>query len=179
MLNAHVYVATPCVWIDRSISLSSNIWLRHSLGTSIFCMFVNHGPSQQSCKKDTSHGNEVLPRDTMHLIQRPCYNKEVCVKIQQAFGPHKDLLAIVKRCKMKWYGHVSRSRSLANLSCKAYWKEEEDKADRKRGWKIATENGQAWSSQSLRGQWKTEKNGGNWMWSHLWCPQRSNPAVKG
>ena len=50
----------------------------------------------------------------MHLIQRPCYNKEVCVKIQQAFGPHKDLLAIVKRCKMKWYGHVSRSSSLAN-----------------------------------------------------------------
>ena len=26
-------------------------------------------------KKNTSHGNEVLPQDTMHLIQRPCYQR--------------------------------------------------------------------------------------------------------
>ena len=38
-------------------------------------MLVNHGPSQQSSKKNTSHGNEVLPQDTTHLIQRPCYER--------------------------------------------------------------------------------------------------------
>ena len=26
--------------------------------------------------KNTSHGNEVLPQDTTHLIQRPCYQQE-------------------------------------------------------------------------------------------------------
>ena len=36
-------------------------------------------------------------------------NKEVCAKIQQAIGPHKDLLTIVKRHKLQWYGHVSCS----------------------------------------------------------------------
>ena len=40
-------------------------------------------------------------------------NKEVCAKIQQAIGPHEDLLMIVKRHKLQWYGHVSRSSSLA------------------------------------------------------------------
>ena len=40
-------------------------------------------------------------------------NEEVCAKIQQAIGPHEDLLTIVKRCKLQWYGHVSRSSSLA------------------------------------------------------------------
>ena len=40
-------------------------------------------------------------------------NKEVCAKIQQAIGPHEDLLTIVKRCKLQWYGHVSRSSGLA------------------------------------------------------------------
>ena len=40
-------------------------------------------------------------------------NKEVSAKIQQAFGPHEDLLAIVKRRKLLWYGHVSRSSGLA------------------------------------------------------------------
>ena len=34
-------------------------------------------------------------------------NEEVHAKIQQAIWPHKDLLTIVKRCKLQWYGHVS------------------------------------------------------------------------
>ena len=42
---------------SRSISLSPKIRLMPSLVTSIF----------------TSHGNEVIPQDTTHLIQRPCY----------------------------------------------------------------------------------------------------------
>ena len=39
-------------------------------------------------------------------------NEEVCAKIQQAIGPHEDLLTILKRRKLKWYGHVSRSSGL-------------------------------------------------------------------
>ena len=39
-------------------------------------------------------------------------NEEVRAKIQQAFGPHEDLLTIVKKCQLKWYGHISRSSSL-------------------------------------------------------------------
>ena len=40
-------------------------------------------------------------------------NKEVCAKIQQAIGPHEDLPTIVKRRKLKWYGHVPHSSGLA------------------------------------------------------------------
>ena len=39
-------------------------------------------------------------------------NKEVRAKIQQAIGPHEDL-TIVKRRKLQWFGHVSRSSCLA------------------------------------------------------------------
>ena len=55
-------------------------------------------------KKNTSHGNEMLPQDTTHLMQRPY--EEVHAKIQQAIGPHEDLLTIVNRRKLQWYGHV-------------------------------------------------------------------------
>ena len=34
-------------------------------------------------------------------------NEEVRVKIQQAIGPHGNLLTIVKRRKLQWYGHVT------------------------------------------------------------------------
>ena len=40
-------------------------------------------------------------------------NKKVHAKIQQAIRPHKNLLTTVKRCKLQWYGHVSRSSGLA------------------------------------------------------------------
>ena len=40
-------------------------------------------------------------------------NEEVSAKIQAAVGPHEDLLTIVKRHKLQWYGHVSHSSGLA------------------------------------------------------------------
>ena len=39
--------------------------------------------------------------------------KEVCAKIHKAIGSHEDLLTIVKRRKLKWYGHMSSSSALA------------------------------------------------------------------
>ena len=40
---------------------------------------------------------------------------EFLAKIQQAVGPHEDLLTMVKRRKLQWYGHVSRSPGLASI----------------------------------------------------------------
>ena len=40
-------------------------------------------------------------------------NEEVRANIQQAIGPHEDLLTIVKRRRLQWYGHVSLSSDLA------------------------------------------------------------------
>ena len=42
-------------------------------------------------------------------------------------------------------------------SCKAQWKGEGDKADKGRGGKTTSGNGQAWSSASFRGQWTGKK----------------------
>ena len=39
-------------------------------------------------------------------------NEEVLAKIQRAIGPREDL-PIVKRRKLQWYSHVSRSSGLA------------------------------------------------------------------
>ena len=48
-----------------------------SLVTSIFlyaCMDCMD-PRSRAPKKNTGHGNEVLPQGTTHLIQRPCYQR--------------------------------------------------------------------------------------------------------
>ena len=36
------------------------------------CLWIMD-PHSRAPKKNTSHGNEVQPQDTTHLIQRPCY----------------------------------------------------------------------------------------------------------
>ena len=49
-------------------------------------------------------------RKILHISYRDhVTNEEVRTKIQQAIGPHEKLLTMVKRRKLQWYGHVSRS----------------------------------------------------------------------
>ena len=45
-----------------------------SVTSRSFCMFLNYGP-QSRAPQNTSRGNEVLPQDTTHLIQIPCYQR--------------------------------------------------------------------------------------------------------
>ena len=40
-------------------------------------------------------------------------NEEVRNRIQNAIGVHDGLLTIVKKRKLRWYGHISRSSGMA------------------------------------------------------------------
>ena len=58
-------------------------------------------------------------------------------------------------------------RSGQNHLAKHSERGEEDKADRGRGGKTTSGNGQAWSSAGPRGRWRTGENGENWLKNHL------------
>ena len=62
-------------------------------------------------------------------------NEEVRAKIQQAIGPHEDLLTIVKRRKLQWYGHVSRSSGLVKTVLQGTVKGGRRQSRQKRRWK--------------------------------------------
>ena len=121
-------------------------------------------PHSRAPKKNTSHGNEVLPQDATHLVQKNnnkqtkkhVTDEKVRAKIQQAIGQYEDL-TIVKRHKLQWCGHVSRSSGLAKTILQGTVKGEESKADKGRDGKTTSGNGQAWSSPSPSGQWRTGK----------------------
>ena len=89
------------VWNNRSISLSYKIQLMRSLVTSIFLY---------ACELWTFTAE---PQRRIQAMEMRCYrkilrisykdhvtNEEVRAKIQQAIGPHEDLLTIVKRRKL-------------------------------------------------------------------------------
>ena len=64
-------------------------------------MLVNHGPSQQSCEERIPAMEMKYFRKMLHILYKDhVTNEKVCAKIQQATGPHEDLLTIVKRRKL-------------------------------------------------------------------------------
>ena len=103
------------IWIDKSISLSSKIRLMRSLVTSIFL----HAYESWTLTAELQSRIQAMEmrwcyRRILHISYKDhVTNEKVSAKIQQAIGPHEDLLTIVKRCKLQWYGHVSRSSGLA------------------------------------------------------------------
>ena len=61
-------------------------------------------------------------------------NAEVRAKIQQAIGQHEDL-TIVKRRKLQWYGHVSRSSGLAKTILQSTVKRGRRQGRQRKRWK--------------------------------------------
>ena len=90
-------------------------------------------------------------------------NEEVCAKIQQAIGPHEDL-TIVKRRKLQWYGHVSRSPGLAKTILQD---SEKGKKTRQTEEEVGRQHqgmDRSGVRQVPKGNGEQEKkNGGNWL----------------
>ena len=107
----------------------------------------------------------------IHLLQRPCYhvtNKEVHAKIQQAIGPHEDLLTIVKRCKLQWYGHVSRLSGLAKTISQGTVKAGRRQGRQRKRWEDVRE----WTGLEFAKSQRAVENRKKWrklVPNHLWC----------
>ena len=135
------------------------------------CRLVNHGLSQQSSKEEykpwkwgatakyyASHTKTMLPtrKSSLRSSRQSDHTKSSWPPLRDVNRSGMDMSPV----NQVW----------PKPPCKAQWMGEEDKAGRRRGGKTTSGNEQAWSSQSHRGQWRTEKNGGNWLWNHRWCP---------
>ena len=102
------------VWNDRSISLSSKIRLMRSLVTSIFLHACESWTLIAELQRRIPAMEMKCYGKILHISYKDhVTNEKVRAKIQQAIGPHEDFLTIVKRRKLQWFGHVSRSLGLA------------------------------------------------------------------
>ena len=108
----------------------------------------------------------------MQAMEMRCYRKilhisykahvtheELRAKIQQAIGPHKDLLTIVKRRKLQWYGHVSRSLGLAKTILQGTVKEGRRHGKQRKRWE---DNIRKWTGLEFARSQRAVKNRGKW-----------------
>ena len=90
-------------------------------------------------------------------------NEGVRAKIQQAIGPHEDILTIVKRRKLQWYDQVSRSSGLAKTISQGTVKGGRRQGGQRKRWE---DNIREWTGMEfVKSQTAVEnrENGGNWL----------------
>ena len=101
------------LWNDRSIYLSSKTRLMRSCHIHLYVCLWIMDPHSRAPEKNRAMEMRCY-RKILHISYKDhVTNEEVRAKIQQAIGPHEDLLTIVKRHRLQWYGHVSRSSGRA------------------------------------------------------------------
>ena len=83
-------------------------------------------------------------------------NEKVHAKIQKAIGPHEDLLTIVKRRRLQWYGHVSRSSCLAKAILQDTVKGGRRQGGQRKRWE---DNIREWTGVEFA---KSQRAVGNW-----------------
>ena len=104
------------IWNDKNITLKSKIRLMHALVISLFLFLYAY--ESFTLTADLENRIQATEMRYFRKILGITYrdhvtNEEVRNRIKQTTGPHEDLLATVKKIKLKWYGHVSRSSGLA------------------------------------------------------------------
>ena len=83
----------------------------------------------------------------------------VRAKIQQAIGSHEDLLTIVKRRKLQWYGHVSHSSGLAKTVLQGTVKGGRRQGGQKKRWK---DNIREWTGLEFSKSQRAVENREKW-----------------
>ena len=102
------------IWNYKNITISSKIRLMRSLAMSIFL----NACETWTITTDIERRIQALEMRCFRKLLDISYrdhitNEEVKARIGNAIGPYEDLLTTVKRRKLKWYGHVTRSSGLA------------------------------------------------------------------
>ena len=74
-------------------------------------------------------------------------------------GSHEDLLTIVKRRKLQWYGHVSRSSDLAKTILQGTVKEGRRQGRQRKRWE---DNIREWTGLEFRRSQRVVENRERW-----------------
>ena len=133
------------IWKDKNISLTSKVKMMRTL---ILFTFL------YACERWTLTA-EIERR--IQALELRCYrrllnisykvhvtNEEVRNRIQNAIGVQDDLLTMVKKWKLRWYGHISISSVMAKTILQGTVKGARRRGRQKPDGNITSRNGREW-----------------------------------
>ena len=102
------------IWRDKNISLASKVNLMRTLILSTFLYAYESWTLTAEIERRIQAFEMRCYRSLLNISYKDhVTNEEVRNRIQNAIGVHDDLLTIVKKRKLRWYGHISRSSGVA------------------------------------------------------------------
>ena len=102
------------IWEDKAITINTKIRLLRALVMSIFLYGCESWTLTADLERRVTSFEYRCYRKLLNIpYSQHTSNETVRNKISSAIGKHKDLLAIVKSRKLKWFGHTSRSQGLS------------------------------------------------------------------
>ena len=102
------------IWRDKNISLASKVKLMWTLILSTFLYACESWTLTAEIERRIQALEMRCYRRLLNISYKDYVtNEEVRKRIQNARGVHDDLLTMVKKWKLRWYGHISRSSDMA------------------------------------------------------------------
>ena len=102
------------IWRDKNISLASKVKLMRTLILSTFLYACESWTLTEEIERRVQAFEMRCYRRLLNIsYKNHVTNKEVRNRIQNAVGVHDDLLTMVKKRKLRWYVHISRSSGMA------------------------------------------------------------------
>ena len=104
------------IWRDKNISLASKVTLMRTLISSTFFYVCENCTLTAEIKRRTQTIEMRCFRRLLNISYKDhVTNEKVRNRIQNAVGVHDDLLTMLKKRKLRWYGHISRSSGMTIL----------------------------------------------------------------
>ena len=131
-----------------------------SLVTSIFLHACESWTLTAELQRRIQAMKKRCYRKILHISYKDnVTNLEVHAQIQQAIGPREDLLTIVKRRKLQWYGHVSRPLGLAKTILQGTVKGGSRQGGQRKRWE---DNIRKWTGLEFGKSQRAVENRGKW-----------------
>ena len=144
------------VWRDNNISLGSEVKLMCSLGISLFVYACESWVLASELEKRMQAFEIKCCRRLVNVsYKHHVTNEGVRKKIQAAIGKYDELLILVKKRKLRWSGHISKSSGLAKTILQRTVQGKDEIVDRRRVWKTILRSGKGRTLLAQLGQLRT------------------------
>ena len=148
------------IWRDNNISLGSKMKLMRSLVISIFLYACESWTLTAELEKRTQAFEMRCYRRLLNISYKDhVTNEEVRRKIQAAIGEYDELLTLVKKRKLRWFGHVSRSSGLAKTILQGTVKGTRKRGRQKKRWE---DNIKEWTGMDFASSTRAAENRSRW-----------------
>ena len=148
------------IWRDKNISLASKVKLMRTLILTTFLYACESWTLTAEIERRIQALEVRCCRRLLNISYKDhVTNEKVLNRIQNAIGVHDDLLTMVKKRKLRCYGHISRSSGMAKAILQGTMKGTRRRGRQKKRWE---DNIKEWTEMGFGDSLRAAEDSEGW-----------------